>query len=174
MERIDSTTGVWPRARLIWRRLLAEGNSPGQLAIAVFVGLLIGVTPFYGLQMLLVLLVASLFRLNKIAALLAVQISVPPVYALLVVGSLEIGSLILNGEWLGIETSELPTTVAAGWQLLGQLSGVWLLGSVVLGTLIGVLGATLVYILAVRSPREEAEVLAEELRSSRSGKWRAV
>jgi uncharacterized protein (DUF2062 family) len=169
-----TATGVWPRARELWHRLLAEGTSPAQLAVATFVGLLIATTPFYGLQMLLVLLVASVFRLNKIVALLACQVSMPPVYAFLVVGSLEIGNLLLHGDWLGIETTELPKTVAEGWQLLAHLSGVWLVGSLVVGTVLGFLGGTLVYILAVRSPKEEAEELAAELMASRSDRYRIV
>jgi uncharacterized protein (DUF2062 family) len=107
--------------------------------------------------MLLVVALAAALRLNKLAALLAVQISIPPFYPFLVIASLETGSLILRGDWLGVTQDDLPETTAAAWRMLGDLSGVWLLGSLVVGSVLGGLAAALAWVLALRSPREEAE-----------------
>lgn len=151
------TRGAWAWLRGQWGRLVREGADPAHLAAAVFVGVVVGVTPFYGLQMLLVLLISSALRLNKVAALAAVQISVPPLYPFLVIASLETGNLLLRGTWLGVQREDLPTTTAAAWRMLGELSGVWLLGSLVVGVVLGGLAAALAYLLALRSPEEEAE-----------------
>ncbi len=150
------------RLRGYWRRIREEGSSPGELAAAVFLGLFLGVTPFYGVQMLLVLAIATALRLNRLAAVVAVQTLIPPIYAFLVVASLEVGNLLLNGTWLGIGRADLPTNTQEGWDLLSKLSGVWLLGSLVVGFVVAGMGATLTYFLALRTPEEEAEAIERE------------
>ena len=118
--------------------------------------------------MLLVLAIATVFRLNRLAAVVAVQSLVPPIYAFLVITSLEVGNLLLNGTWLGIGQADLPTTTQEGWDLLSRLSGVWLLGSLVVGVLVAGLGATLTYFLALRTPQEEAEAIEQAWRDSQN------
>jgi uncharacterized protein (DUF2062 family) len=138
-------------------RLLGEGSSPLELGAATFLGVLVGVTPFYGLQMVLVLALATLLRLNRLAALAAVQISIPPVYPLLVAASLETGSFILRGDWLGMQAADLPTSWAASWALLSELAGVWLVGSLAVGATLGLLSGGLVALLAVIAAAREQE-----------------
>ena len=145
--------------RRLGRRLLLERTSPANLAAAVFVGVLVGVSPFYGLQMVLVILLATTLRLNRLAALSAVQISVPPLYPFLVLASLETGSLVLRGKWLGLRSEEVPRDFLGAWTLLQELAGVWLVGSLVVGTVLGALVAGLVLLLAalVSTPEELSE-----------------
>ncbi|RMG15294.1 MAG: DUF2062 domain-containing protein [Planctomycetota bacterium] len=154
------------RLRAAWRRLLREGSSPFELGAAVFLGVLVSVTPFYGLQMLLVVALAALFRLNKVVALAAVQFSIPPVYPFLVIASLECGNLLLHGSWLGVRAEDLPETTAEAWRMLGELGGVWLVGSLVVGSFLGLLAGCLVFFLALRSPVEEALEAEREYRES--------
>ncbi len=141
------------RLRRYFERALAEGSTPIELGAATFLGVLVGVSPFYGLQMLLVLLLATLLRLNRLTALAAVQISIPPVYPFLVVASLEAGSLVVRGDWLGTHAADLPSTWAGWWRLLSDLAGVWLAGSLIVGALLGLLSGGLVAVLAVVTAR---------------------
>lgn len=149
------------RLRAWLERLLEEGASPLELGAATFLGVLIGVTPFYGLQMLLVLVLASVLRLNRLAALAAVQISIPPIYPFLVAASLEVGSLLLRGDWLGARMTALPTTWSGSWALLNELAGVWLAGSLVVGAALGLLSGGLVALLAVAAAGRERPAASE-------------
>lgn len=154
-RRIRPALLVWlgrtrARLRATWAALRAEGSTPGRLAAAVFLGVLVGTSPFYGLQTLLVLLLAGLLRVNRLAALAAAQVSLPPLYPLLVVGSLQTGDLLLPGRAREVSLATLPATTAGWWRLLSELSGEWLVGSLVLGAGLGLCGGAVVYALVRR------------------------
>lgn len=143
--------GKEPRAgslRAFAVRQAVEASTPLRLGGAVFLGVLVAVSPFYGLQMLIVLALAALFRLNKLAALAAVQLSIPPVYAVLVVASLETGNFLLRGQWIDREAHPVPRTMSQAWRLLEDLGGTWLLGSLVVGVALGVLAGSLAFFVA--------------------------
>src|SRR5260370_29737476 len=61
--------------------LMQEHASPGRLGVAVAFGVMIGCSPFLGLQLLLGVGLATVFRLNRIAVILGAQVSVPPITA---------------------------------------------------------------------------------------------
>lgn len=67
------------------RRLLGLGESPRRTALAYAVGVFLGFSPFLGLHTVLGLLIAFLFRLNRVAILLGVYTNNPwwmvPYYA---------------------------------------------------------------------------------------------
>src|SRR5262249_11421477 len=64
----------WAHLREI---LLHHHVEPARLAAAVALGVFIGLTPFYGLQTVLAIVLAGLLRLNITAAVVATQISNP-------------------------------------------------------------------------------------------------
>lgn len=74
--------------RLWLRALLMLDGTAHQIALGAAIGMFVALTPTVGIQMLLVLLIAmltrSLFRFNKMAALIAVYVSNPltvvPIY----------------------------------------------------------------------------------------------
>lgn len=95
------------RARLAaaWRRLRGGELTATRAALSVAVGLAIGVTPLWGLHMILVLAVCLPLKLDAPVAYLAANISIPPLAPLLTMAELELGSLVLTGH-------ALPTSVA--------------------------------------------------------------
>lgn len=121
--------------------LLTEKLDPGRAAAAVFLGIFIGIVPIYGFQMLVAILLAFLFRLNKPLVLASTFINNPLLQPLLIVSSVEIGFFLRRGYFR-------PFTIAAlrGAHLKDELLS-WVLGSLVLGVLVGAVGAAITAIV---------------------------
>src|SRR5260370_38262558 len=90
------------RLRDRFELMLGEHASAGRLGVAVAVGVLVGCTPFLGFQGLIVIAIATLFRLNRIAALLGAQVSAPPITPLLLFANAQVGAVLLHRPWLPI------------------------------------------------------------------------
>ncbi len=73
--------------------LMQEHASPGRLGMAVAFGVMMGCSPFLGLQLLLGVALATVFRLNRIAVILGAQVSVPPITALVFLANAQVGSI---------------------------------------------------------------------------------
>lgn len=63
-------------------------------------GVFIGITPFWGFHTVLVLVLAVAFKLNKVLAFAASNISIPPMIPIIVLTSLKIGSALLGNEFI--------------------------------------------------------------------------
>jgi len=148
---------VSPIGARLTRRLgavLRLDDSPSRIALALAVGVFISCTPFYGLQTLLSLGIATLFRLNKAATLTGTWLNLPW-FAPFVYGlALHVGSLIVPDPQ-GIDADAvaglLRTSTSLSWanvvQLLRDVSLALLIGTTVVGAVAGV--ATFVVALVV-------------------------
>jgi len=135
---------VWRPMRSL-RTLLRENASPAQLALAAAVGVFLGTLPLIACHTVVIILTATYFRLNKVAALAASQLCMPPVVPALCI---EAGYLLRHGRFLTEISLE-----TIGYQALERLYE-WLIGSLVLAPLMAGLigGITLVLArLAARS-----------------------
>lgn len=132
--------------RKLGHLLLREHTEPRALALAVFVGVMIGASPFYIFHTLLVLVFAFALRLNKLAVWVASNISMPLFAPPLTLASMQVGNYLMKGVWL-------PLTVAGMKDLLASLGGfelgldlwiAWLVGSLPVGAVLGAMlgGAT--------------------------------
>lgn len=121
------------------RVLLKKRASPRDLALSAAWGVLVGAFPLIGLWTLTVLITSGYFRLNKIVALTASQVSNIPLLPALCI---EVGHLLRNGRWL----------TEFSWETLGvqapQRIWEWFLGSLIIGPVLGFLSALTVYGLA--------------------------
>ncbi len=146
----------WPHRKLIqeeggtikvsifhpWRSLkmlLTENATPGQLAAAGALGVFLGTVPLIACHTIAILFACGFFRLNKVAAVSASQLCMPPLVPALCI---ETGYYLRHGSWL-MEIS-LQTL---GYQGLERLYE-WLLGSLILGPLLAALVAVLIYGMA--------------------------
>jgi uncharacterized protein (DUF2062 family)/2-polyprenyl-3-methyl-5-hydroxy-6-metoxy-1,4-benzoquinol methylase len=111
--------------------LLTERLDPGSAAAAVFIGVFIGIVPIYGLQTMVALGLAILFRLNKPLTLASTFINNPLFQPVRVFSSIEIGYFLRTGSLQPWSLSAL-----AGAHLKEQLLS-WVMGSLVLGALVG-------------------------------------
>jgi uncharacterized protein (DUF2062 family) len=127
------------------RALLVENATPGQLAAAGALGILFGALPLLAVHTIAILLFAGFFRLNKVAAVGASQLCMPP----LVPGiCIEVGYFMRNGHFLteiSIET--------LGYQALDRLYE-WFLGSLVFGPVLAAVVALIIYLAASTISRE--------------------
>jgi len=89
--------------------MLGEHAGAGRLGVAVAMGVLVGCTPFLGFQVLIVIAIATLFRLNRIAALLGAQVSTPPITPLLLFANAQVGAILLHRRWLPISFKAVRT-----------------------------------------------------------------
>jgi uncharacterized protein (DUF2062 family)/2-polyprenyl-3-methyl-5-hydroxy-6-metoxy-1,4-benzoquinol methylase len=135
------------RLREILAGLMHEGLDPGRAAAAVFIGVFIGIVPIYGFQSLAAIGLAVAFRLNKPLTFAATFVNNPFLQPFLVVGSVQLGHLVLRG-------SLLPLTVASltHLKLTDQLT-LWVAGSLVLGVLAGGVAALATYLFVRFRPR---------------------
>ncbi len=91
--------GLRQQFRAAWTRLRGGELTPVRAALSVAVGLFIGVTPLYGLHLLLVMAVCLPFRLDVPISYLAANISMPLISPFLALAEIEIGSMVRTGAW---------------------------------------------------------------------------
>ncbi|HMH52704.1 MAG TPA: DUF2062 domain-containing protein [Candidatus Acidoferrum sp.] len=145
-----------------FRELLHLDDPPRRLAVALAVGVFISCTPFWGLQTLLAIAVAAVFRFNRAATILGTWLNVPWFAPFVYGAAIKIGLLVAPG---------LREADAASFDLLlrdpGALSwaAVWswlrgsslplLVGSTIVGLVAG--GATYVIALTALARRRRRE-----------------
>ena len=132
--------GFFRQFKLNLIRLIRLRAEPDAIARGMALGLFIGMTPTFGVQMFLALIFAFLLRQNKIAALIGVwctnPVTAPIIYGL----EFEIGRL-----FLGMPRPEAPLAftwealTALGWQLVAPFC----VGSLVLGIPVALIGYAL-------------------------------
>ncbi len=134
-ERGDEVIEIRHPLRTL-KKLCRESSSPFWLAVAVWFGLFLGALPLIACHTIVIIYVAYRFRLNKIAAVAASQFCMPPVVPVLCI---EVGHFLLHGRLL-LE----PGYDRWLFEIHHRLWE-WLLGSLLLGPLLGVAGGAAVY-----------------------------
>lgn len=127
--------------RALLDRILKQHNSPSQLAAAVWVGCIVGCSPFFGLHLPICIALALLFRLNQVVVYAAANVSIPPLAPFLGFACVQLGGLIRRQEWVALSLSDVTwrnvATIASGFFVD------WLVGGLALGAGIGAVGALL-------------------------------
>ena len=128
------------------RVLLTENTSPGRLAAAGALGVFLGAAPLIACHTIAILFAAGFFRLNKVAAISASQLCMPPLVPALCI---EVGYFMRHGEFL----TELS------WQTLGHQGFErlyeWLIGSLLVGPLLAAVVGAGIYATANLVKREK-------------------
>ena len=122
------------------RRLLTENLSPGQLGLAVAMGIFLGTLPLIAFHSIAILFAANFFRLNKVAALSASQLCMPPIVPALCV---EVGYFLRNGAFLTEISLE-----TLGYQALDRILE-WFIGAFFLAPLLALVLGGVTYLLAL-------------------------
>lgn len=143
--------------------VLRLDDPPWRVALALAVGVFLSCTPFYGLQTLLSLAVATIFRLNKAVTMTGTWLNLPW-FAPLVYGfALRIGAFVLP-DLHGADIAEMAELVRTASTLsaadmidvLGSLSLALLIGTAAVGTLAG--GLTYLAALVLLRRRKAARM----------------
>lgn len=122
------------------KTLLTENTSPRQLAAACALGVFLGTLPLIGFHNITILFAASYFRLNKVAALAASGLCVPPLVPALCI---EAGYFMRHGTFL----TEISIKTL-GYQALERIYE-WLIGSLVLAPIFAVLVGGIIFLVAL-------------------------
>lgn len=118
------------------KKLVREHSSPFWLALAVWLGIFMGALPILAGHTVAIIYVAHRLHINKVAAVAASNFCMPPVVPMLCI---QAGYLFLHGELLLDFTKEK-------WLLEGHYRLLdWLVGSLVLGPLLGLVGGAVMY-----------------------------
>jgi uncharacterized protein (DUF2062 family) len=135
------------------REVLHLDDPAPRLALALAVGVFVGCTPFWGVQTVLSLAVALIFRLNRVATVAGTWFNLPWIAPLVYGAALKIGTLIVpdptgfRGAWLAYLLRD-PGRV--GWHdvrvLLAEVSAPLLIGT----TVVGLAAAAVTYVVALR------------------------
>lgn len=131
--------------------LRSRDLSPERAAGSVAIGLFVGSTPFYGFHFPLCAGLAYLLGLDVIIAYLAANVSVAPLVPLIVFTEVQIGSFLLDGEWLSLSMSDFNLTEALA------MTQRLMVGVVVLGSAMAALGGGLTLYLLRRFRRSKNE-----------------
>jgi uncharacterized protein (DUF2062 family) len=131
------------------KALLTENTTPWQLCLATAMGVFLGALPLIAVHTIVILFAAGFFRLNKVAALAASQLCMPPIVPALCI---EAGYYLRFGELL----TELSIETL-GYQAVDRLYE-WLLGSLFLGPVLAVLAGAVVYLASVVIRRNDDNI----------------
>ena len=125
----------------LFKMLCQEHNTPLQLGMAAWMGLFLGAMPLIACHTVVIIYVTHRLHLNKAVAVAASQLCCPPVVPVICI---EVGYLIRNGQLL----LDLSWDIAV-CQLHQRLLE-WLLGSLIVGPLLGLAGGLATYFVVRR------------------------
>ena len=145
------------RIRALWQHLRSEHTSPPRLAAAVFLGVMVGVEPIYGIQTPICIGLARVLRLNTLTVVLAANISNPLVAPFLVAGGIALGEWVRFGVVRPFDVAEAKGFLHGLSLFAGEIPSLWwscVVGDTLIGLVIGAIGALVAY--RVASGRREA------------------
>ena len=131
------------RKFIFW--LWTQEGSPSQRALGWGLGIFSGCFPFFGLQTLMGVVLARIFKGNSVLAAVGTWISNPFTYVPLYYFNYKVGSLILNKNKNIIDFSYITPNEL--WSQGLYLSSRLIVGSICIGLLTGVLGGLGLYFL---------------------------
>lgn len=140
--------------RPVLRWVFKLGSSPQSIAAGLGLGMFVAFTPTIGIQIILAVIVATIFRVNKAAAIAPVWITNPVTAAPVYTFNYVIGALFVPGPPMS-EVSHLLVNISKSmskmqfWQMKEQFDMILhigrsiliplCLGSVIVGTVLGIL-----------------------------------
>ena len=143
MRKIFSNLIKRIRKFIFW--LWNQEGSPSQRALGFGVGIFSGCFPFFGLQTLIGVFLAKIFKGNTILAAVGTWVSNPFTYVPLYYFNYRVGSLLLNTDQVVVDFTHITTNEL--WSQSWYLSSRLLIGSICIGLLIGIIGSLFLYFL---------------------------
>lgn len=132
--------------------LIHNPESTGKIASAAGLGVMFGILPLWGFQMVAVAAVAHLLKLNKVIALIFSNISIPPCIPFILWGSYAMGGLVTGSN------KALPNlydiTIENVWSDTKQ----YLVGSTTLAIVAGIATLVVVYLLVAAKRKIQGKI----------------
>lgn len=92
---------LWDRIKTVFTNELKANTSPLRASLSLAFGVLVGLSPFYGIHTIIVLVLAFMLRLNRPLALIASSITLLPFVPLWIAGGIFIGKIVVPVETAG-------------------------------------------------------------------------
>ena len=124
--------GIKEKVTNIIKIELQSHTTPQRGALAIALGVFMGIFPIHGFQVMALMFLATKFKLNRPLAFLGVNISAPPFIPFLIIITLKIGSLFIPIE---VDNYHLDEIIANG----GTLLFAFIIGSVVLAPILALI-----------------------------------
>lgn len=121
--------------------ILSSNDSNPKLAASIALGVFIGIAPLWGLQTVLVIALAVLFKLNRTLAFAFSNISIPPMIPFIIYGSLKIGALFVQ------INHSISLEEATVFQNMKENLFQYIVGSIILATVVSFLFGFASYLL---------------------------
>ena len=147
-----------------FKAILSLDSHPGHISAGFAVGVFISFTPFFGLHTPMAVLIAFIFRLNKLTCITGAWVNTPLTVIPVLGISYKLGRVLL-----GRSPQELHIKHELSWQyalkLLDHHGSSLLLGTSILGSLAAFVGYFLCYYLVVHFRQKDATLneLTEEM-----------
>lgn len=87
--------------RRVWRQMHAEPEARATVALGLAVGVFTGSLPLPGLHIPIALYFAARLHLHALPVLVGSAVATPPLGPILIVAGLEVGHLLVHGDWAG-------------------------------------------------------------------------
>ena len=109
------------------------GQSDGLKAFSAAIGIFVGIIPIWGLQTVIAIFLAVVFKLNKVLVVLFSQISLPPLLPLFIFLSYRVGTI-----WTGA-LPEVESKAKSSFHNLNAHLAQYLSGSITLALVLAIL-----------------------------------
>lgn len=145
-EEKPEKTGIFGRMKGLFRRILQLDDSPESIARGVALGVFVSMTPFVGMQMIIVAALNTVLKANRIAGLTMTYIANPLTFLPIYWADYQVGRVLLGQDSIPKERfetifelrgSNLIARSLSFFENLGEFSwdvgGPLILGSVIVG-----------------------------------------
>jgi hypothetical protein len=119
------------RLRRLYMTLRTEHRTPGKVGVGVGVGVFVGCSPFWGVHFPIAVLLATLFRLNRVIVYASAYIGNPLTVGPMLFAEVQLGHRVLHAAWLPVTLADIETL-----GVLGIFTNL-LIGSAILGLVLG-------------------------------------
>lgn len=144
------------KVKAAWARIRGGELTPGRAAASVFVGVLVGATPLYGLHFFLVMGICIPLKLDAAIAYVASNVSLPIFAPFINMSEVEIGAFLRTGSFIHLEKSEF--TSRSPFDYAHEL----FLGTLVFAPALATTFATIAYVVALVARRRRDRLAASE------------
>jgi len=138
-DAIKKTVSIWHPVKSI-RTMLTENATPHKIAIAGAIGVFLGSLPLIACHIIIIIMVTSFLRLNKVVALTSSQLCMPPFMPAICI---ETGYFMRNWSFL----TEISVETI-GYQAFDRLYE-WLIGSLIVGPVAGIITGLILFFMAI-------------------------
>lgn len=149
-----------------FKKILSLDAHPGHIAAGFAVGVFISFTPFFGLHTPLAVVLAFIFRLNKLTCITGAWVNTPLTVVPVLAASHKLGEILLGNKPVYFRVTSLE------WSALREHASAIVLGGAVIGFFAALAGYALCYWLVIafrkKDPAlaeitDEMEIVGEEL-----------